>query len=138
MKTNSILPLVFLLIFTSLSQAENEPAFNEDTVVPDTFWFSDVEYTVNEGETNALITVQWLAGNRSWIGWVGFATSAGTAMSGEDYEAVSGRLDFNGPAPRTFSVPIHADCIEEGEETIQLFLINTNATLSRSNAVLKL
>ena len=54
---------------------------------------------------------------------VRFATSNGTAVSGSDYEAVSGSLRFEaGETAKTVSVPVLNDSHDEGSETLTLTL----------------
>ena len=111
---------------------------NSDTAARNTFWFSTAEFVVTEAETNAIVTVDWLPGNRGYTGYVDYSVTNGSAESGADFEAISGRLYFNSPASQTITIPIHADCISEPEETIQLSLFNTNAIITASNAVVKI
>jgi hypothetical protein len=50
----------------------------------------------------------------------------GTARAADgDYDSTSGTLSFGaGVATRTFSVPIHEDALDEGDEDVQLLLEN--------------
>jgi hypothetical protein len=121
-----------------LSSADDKIPVNEDTTSPNMFWFSQAEYTADEGETNVTITVNWQAGNRGYSGWVDYAASDGTATADADFNRVSGRLYFSSPGPQSFVVPIHADCLSEGDETIHLSLSNSTAIITASNAVLKI
>ena len=134
------LPAAFLslLALIQTASADKGTVENSDTTSKNVFWFSAAEFVVTEGETNALITVDWLPGNRGYTGYVDYSVTNGSATSGIDFEAVSGRLYFSSPASQTISVPIHADCLSEPEETIQLSLFNTNAIITSSNALLKI
>jgi hypothetical protein len=87
--------------------------------------FSDVEYQVVEGDVLATITVERRFGNRGVVR-VDYESEAGSAEAGVDYEDVSGTLLWTrgDNAPKTFTVPIHADDEEEGSETVQLRLAN--------------
>lgn len=135
MKAASLYPL--LLAFSVAVRAENTPT-PKDTGAPNQFWFSSSEYLVTESETNLVITVEWIAGNRGFTGWVDYFATNGTATVGSDFTPVSGRLYFNSPAWQNFSIPIHADSFVEGEETIQLVIANPDAILLTSNAVVKI
>ena len=60
---------------------------------------------------------------------VDYATSDGTAVAGEDYEAASGTLTFApGEKARTVSVPLSDDVEDEPAETFLLRLSMRNAT----------
>jgi hypothetical protein len=130
--------LLFLAAVSSMAVQSDKETIIYDTVSPNTFWFSSSEYVVTENETNLVVTVEWSSGNRGYSGWVDYVATNGTASAGSDYEGVSGRLYFSSPAARTFSIPVHADSIVEGEETIQLFLSNPTAIIQQSNAVVKI
>ncbi len=71
---------------------------------------------------------------------VDFSTQDGTAISGLDYQGVSGTLTFlPGTTTQTVSVPVLADNVQEGDETFQVLLSNpTNGLLlqSQSNATI--
>ena len=77
-----------------------------------------------------------LAGSSSWSATVSYATSDGTAVAGEDYEAASGTLTFApGDSTRTLSVSLLDDAVYEWEENFGLELSSpTNATLGVSAA----
>jgi hypothetical protein len=131
-----ILVSFFLYIFSFHSFAK--PPIAQDTTSPNVFWFTSETYHVDEDGTNAIVTVEFSPGDRSWSGWVNYSVSNGTAIAGQDYTAVSGTLYFSGPGtpiPR-ITIPVHKDALVEGSETVQLFLWNTNAIITRSNATL--
>ncbi|MFN2576660.1 MAG: LamG-like jellyroll fold domain-containing protein [Pyrinomonadaceae bacterium] len=86
--------------------------------------FSSPTYIVAEGNTTATITVT-RAGTNNTSASVHYASSAGTASAGSDYDDVSGDLIFNpGDVSKTFDVTIHADNIVEPDETVNLTLSN--------------
>jgi hypothetical protein len=52
-----------------------------------------------------------------------YMASDGTAVAGEDFTPVAGTLTFaEGETRKTFTVPIMADSITEGTETVHLVL----------------
>jgi len=107
----------------------------QDTTVPNRFEFSQAEYVVSENATNAVITVIFHPGNRSVTGAAGYSTEDGTAIAGKDYVHVEGGLSFNGWAPRSFSVPIIWDDVDEGDKTVVLHL---GGGASQSTAILRI
>lgn len=110
----------------------------QDTVAADQFSFSADDYYVSEDATNAVAIVNFVPGNRSYAGSVNFSTADGTATAGADYTPVSGTINFSwntGPA-QTVRIPITADTLRQGSETVQLFLSNPNAVISRPRATL--
>jgi hypothetical protein len=84
--------------------------------------FSAPTYTVDESSARATITV-----NRTGV-TVGtlsanYAVSAGTATSGSDFTARTGKLSFTaGQTSKTFFVSIRRDTLNEANETINLTL----------------
>ena len=84
--------------------------------------FSAPTYTVDESSARATITV-----NRTGVA-VGtlsaiYAVSAGTATSGSDFTARTGKLSFTaGQTSKTFTVSIRRDTLNEANETINLTL----------------
>jgi len=135
---NSSLVLLAVLV-TSLARAEEEPVVAEDTTVPNEYTFSQAEYFVAENATNAVIEVHFSPGNRSYTGSVNFSATAGTAIAGEDFQPVSGTLNYAGLNVRTFTVPIYPDCKADGGKTVLLRLHGTSADrLIISNAVLRI
>ena len=64
-----------------------------------------------------------LAGSSERAAMVSYATSDGTAVAGEDYEATSGTLTFaRGESSRTLSVPLLDDSAHEATETFTVTL----------------
>jgi hypothetical protein len=109
----------------------------QDTTQPNQFYFTSDVYYVDEDATSAVIEVGFVPGDRSFSGSVTYYTVNGTAVSGQDYTGVTNTLVFSGPGPsKTFTIPIQIDGLLEGNETVQLFLSNPNANLTRSNATL--
>jgi CSLREA domain-containing protein len=104
-----------------------------------TIQFDSATYSVTEGNTNKTITVT-RTGAHDTSASFHYASSAGSATNGSDYDDVSGDLTFApGEVTKTFDVPIHEDNIFEGDETVTLTLSNVTggATLgSPSSATL--
>lgn len=123
------------IFFVSLSATFGS---TRDTVVPNEFWFTSDVYQVDEDATNAVITVGFAPGNRSWQGSVDYSVRSGTATAGEDFIAVSGTLYFSGPGTPvpTINIPIINDELQEGDETVQISLSNSNAIIAQTNATL--
>ncbi len=94
---------------------------------PGTLQFSQANYSVNEGNVSAQITVNRINGTDGAVS-ISYATSNGTAAAGSDYTAASGTLSWasGDGAPKTFDITIQDDALVEGNETIALAL--TNAT----------
>jgi hypothetical protein len=134
MNSRAMLRFGGLLLLVSVNPSLGDPS-QQDTTVPNRFSFSSAEYVVAENATNALITIYFHAGNRSWSGSCGYRTENGTAIAGEDYVHVEGGLSFSGGAPRSFSVPIIWDKIDEGDQTVVLWL---GGGASHSSAILRI
>ncbi len=103
--------------------------------------FAGTDFSVNEQDGNALVTVRLnRAGNNSDTVSVQYFTETGSATPGSDFTPVSAqsnsRLTFGpGETIKTFSIPIIDDTIPENTETIGLVLANpTNATLGANSA----
>ncbi len=91
---------------------------------PPTLQFSAATYIVDESAAAATITVT-LSSSPSQTVTVNFATSAGTAVDGTDYNNISGTLTFNaGQTWQTFPVAI----LNKGNFSGQI--VNFSATLS--------
>jgi M6 family metalloprotease-like protein len=74
------------------------------------------------GSANPTVT---RVGDTSAAVSVDYATSDGTATAGADYTAASGTLSFGpGETSKSFAVPITADSVTEGDETVNLTLSN--------------
>ena len=85
------------------------------------FRFSSATYSASEGAGTATITVQRV-GYTGGAGSVNYATSDGTASSG-DYTAASGTLSFAaGETQKTFTITINDDSLYEADETVNLAL----------------
>ena len=105
--------------------------------------FTVSSYEVSEAAGVATITVGRLGAITRTV-TVDFATSDGTATAGSDYTATSGTLTFAaGVNSASFTVPITSDTVAEGNETVQLTLMNavgatlvtpSTATLTITNA----
>jgi hypothetical protein len=112
---------------------------DNDVPQPGALQFSTSNFTVNENQGTATITVTRTGGSNVPV-TVNYATSNGTANAGADYTATSGTLSFGiGETSKTFTVPIIDDALVEGNETINLTLTGpTNgATLgSQTSATL--
>ena len=104
-----------------------------------TIQFASATYAVGENEGNATITVAREDGSAGTV-TVKYATSDGSAVTGEDYTASTGTLTFGpGEQTKTFTVPIIDDGNPEPEETVNLTLSDPTggASLgSRTTAVL--
>jgi len=86
--------------------------------------FSAATYSVNEGGGSLGVTVL-RSGDSSAATSVAYATSDGTAMAGQDYTAVSGKLSFAaGETIKTFPINITEDQLQEGNEILNLTLSN--------------
>jgi solute carrier family 8 (sodium/calcium exchanger) len=123
-----------LLLVLSVNSSVGDPS-QQDTTVPNRFEFSSAEYVVPENITNAVITIYFRPGNRSMSGSCGFRTDDGTAIAGEDYLHVEGSLNFSGGGPRSFSVPIIWDHLDEEDQTVVLWL---GGGASHSSAILRI
>jgi hypothetical protein len=97
-----------------------------DDDVAGTLKFSAATYTVSE--TNAAVTITVLrSGGQAGGVTVDFATHDDSALADADYTATNGTLVFGpGVMSQSFTVPILADGLGEGSETLLLTL--TNAT----------
>ncbi len=94
------------------------------------------------GETNlqAILTLVRTGGFASEV-TVQFSLSDGTATAGQDYRNLSGQLVFHaGEATKTFAIQLIRDVVAEGDETVNLMLINPTggAKLGLSNAVMRI
>jgi uncharacterized repeat protein (TIGR01451 family) len=93
---------------------------------PAVIQFSAPTYAVAESDESAPITVV-RGGNTNSSVTVQYATGNGNASAGSDYGPTSGTLTFGpGQTALTFFVPIVADAIVEGPETVNLTLSNVS------------
>src|SRR5262245_22853815 len=110
----------------------------EDRSVPATLSVSDLTFVEgNAGTQNALVTVTLSAPSTQTVR-VNYATAAGTAPAGSDYQAVSGRLEFaRGVTRQTILVPVFGDGVREPSETVFVNLRNaSHATIADGQGVL--
>ena len=90
--------------------------------------FSVADATVEEAEGATLDFIVTLGRARGETTTVRFATSDGTARSGDDYTARSGTLTFEpNETAKTVSVTVHDDAHDEGSETMTLTLSNPSS-----------
>ena len=97
----------------------------EDRSVPATFSVGDV--TVAEGTTgvqSAALTVTLSEPLKKSVS-VDYRTLDGSATTGSDYHAVSGKLTFaNGETAKTILVPVYGDQVPENNESLSVRLSN--------------
>jgi hypothetical protein len=95
---------------------------SDDDSGSSTFQFSSQNYSANEGDGSAQVTVV-RSGGTQLVASVNYATSNGNAQAGQDYTAASGTLTFNsGETSKTIFVPISDDAFVEGNETFTVTL----------------
>ncbi len=96
----------------------------ELTEIPTTLAFASATTTVVEGTTQSVVRVT-RTGPLDAGSTVDFATTNGTALTGEDYLATSGTLVFaEGQVEQSIVVPILNDGSRESREAFQIRLIN--------------
>jgi hypothetical protein len=84
--------------------------------------FQVAEQRVDEDAGKAVLTVT-RAGANTGTATVDFATADGSAKAGQDYTAASGTLSFAaGETSKRIEVPISADTVQEGDETLNVNL----------------
>ena len=87
-----------------------------------TIAFSSADYTVNESDGAAIITVNRTGAGTNVVS-VAYHTQSGTAIAGQDYTPVNGALTFGlGQTNQTFSIPIRNDTLPEPDKTVLLTL----------------
>lgn len=100
-----------------------------------TISINDVQVTEGDsGITNAVFTVSL---QRPYFsdGHVDFATIAGTATSGADYQPVSGTLTFlKGETTKTITVQLNGDSIQEPNEAFSVKLSNNDVLAVSKNS----
>lgn len=110
---------------TTVSILDNDPGLG----------FESGSYSVWEGASGINVVV--LRGNDWALGpiTVDYVTSDVTAEAGEDYQALSGTLEFKeNETVKSLSIPIFRDALVEGGQTFQVTLSNPTggATLGRA------
>jgi hypothetical protein len=87
--------------------------------------FSSITYSVNENAGTATITVTRIGGTTGTVSVI-YSTSNGTATAGQDYTPVTGTLTWadGDSAPKSFTVPIIDDNLQEANETVNVTLSN--------------
>lgn len=123
----------------TLADSQGVGTILDDDDTPEaTFSISDVR--INEGNTgtrNATFLVSLARQGVTGTVQVQFATNNNTAVSGQDYNAVSGTLVFApGESARTVAITVRGDTIREANETFFVNLSNPqNATISDARGV---
>ena len=110
---------------------------NDDAVVAaPTLSVADVSIVEgNTGTKSLVITVTLSAASPTSV-TVSFATLAGSATAGTDYESTSGTLTFApGVTTQTISVTIVGDRAKESNESFQIVLSNASVGVTRSTAI---
>ena len=83
---------------------------------------ADAEAEESSGSIDFTVTLDTAGRDPLSVDW---ATSDGTATTGDDFEAASGTLDFEaGETSRTVTIALLDDAIDEGTETFTLQLSN--------------
>ena len=91
--------------------------------------FAQSTFTVNQGESNAVITLV-RTGGASGTGTVFFSTSDGSAKTGINYTATSGTISFtNGISTNTVTIPILPGDPLSTNQTVNLTLSNPNGVV---------
>jgi len=101
---------------------QDNPGHRDDDS-PGEIEFARHGFQVLEGDGTASIVAVRHHGSNGAVS-VAYATGDDSATAGDDYEAVSGILSWGDgeTGPRSFAVPILEDDLEEGNETVALFL----------------
>ena len=103
----------------------------------DTVQFKSAAYTVAENEGSVRVYVTRTGAAFSGPASVHYATADQTAIAGQDYTAVSGRLHWaaGDTADKCFDIPVLDDSNLNGDQTFALQLsAATGATLGSPNA----
>jgi hypothetical protein len=95
----------------------------DDRVVPASLSVGDVAVVeANEGSQYAIVSVNLDEPSRKTTS-VDYTTVDGSAQSGNDYGAVSGRLTFaRGETSKTIAVPVYGDRLAEAQESFTIRL----------------
>jgi len=89
-----------------------------------TFVFSRASYQATEGDGVVVLTVNRLGGTKNTVA-VAYATTNGTAISTQDYTAVSGSLTFEpGEQSKTLSILVLRDTYSDSGEYFTVTLSN--------------
>ena len=97
---------------------------DNDVITEDTLAFAQAEYSVQEAENTATITVVRTGDTDETVS-VNYATGDNSARAGLDYTAVSGTLNFApGDTTQTFEIPLLDDSLPEINEALTLTLSN--------------
>ena len=109
----------------------------EDRCVPASLSISDFSIIEgNAGTRNALLTVSLTGSSKPTVS-VNYSTAHGTAYSGSDYQATSGKLTFaKGETSKSILVPVFGDTSIESDENFFVNLSGAkNATIADSQGV---
>jgi len=93
-------------------------------VLPEIKFGNDVTVVEGSVDANAVVTVT-LSEASNTVVTVNYATSGGTATSGTDFTAASGKLTFAaGETSKTISILVKADLLAEADEKFTITLTN--------------
>ncbi len=107
-----------------LSQKQASLRIIDDEFNPGYIEFASIDFPTNENSTNALIKIVRTHG-ASGVVSADFATTNGTALAGSDYQHTAQPVTFaDGEIERVVPVPIVNDALLEGDETVNLTLLN--------------
>jgi len=109
---------------SGIGASSSAMTFLVGTAAPPTAQFSSSTYSVGEGTATVTVTVTLSqAPGTGNTATVNYATSNGTALTGQDYTAASGTLSFsNAEVSKTFAVTIADNHLHESSETVNLTL----------------
>jgi hypothetical protein len=82
-----------IILLVASAQGQITP---KDTEVPNRFEFTSAQYFASRSATNAVITVRFSPGSRSWGGSVNYATQNGTAIADQRLYARQRHAEFLG------------------------------------------
>jgi hypothetical protein len=126
-------PAALTVIITddeSTSSSSSSSTSSSSSSKGPTVGLSATQYSVDEDGGTVTITVT-RAGSSSSSAAVNYATSNGTAKSGDEYTATSGTISFSsGETSKSFTVPVFNDTSDDGSKTFNVTLTSpTGATL---------
>jgi polyhydroxybutyrate depolymerase len=114
LRSRLFLGLASVLLFSTPLFAQEDPSIS----------FEKTTYKIEESDGNAVITII-RGGDTSQSITVEYITEDGTAIGGDDYEPVAGKLSFeSGEEAKQLEVPILNDGLQERTETIMIRLFN--------------